>query len=94
MRLTSIPTSEHLADQVQKVKAFVSSASIVEAQIDHLEAVITSCRAVSGIQSPSANNLTTSLIKQLRFSTAAMFLTAEDLRDKPCAEGYVIPTIL
>lgn len=94
MKLAPIPTHEYLAEQVRKVRSFVVSAESVEQQIDHLEAVIAGCVASSGVQSPSANNLTASLLEQLRFSTSAMFLTSEDLRNKPCADGYEIPTIL
>ena len=89
-----MPTCEHLAAQVEQVKAYVTSSEAVEKQIDTLETVLDSCRKFSGVQSVAANNLTVSLLSQLRFSTAAMFLTHEELINKPLDYECVIPTVL
>ena len=78
MSLPYIPVMDHLHNEVRKTRAYVSSAEVVSGQIDTLERLIESCVNHSGIKSPLANNLTVSLIAQLRFSTSAMFLGSDE----------------
>lgn len=94
MELTTENNPEFIARELEKTKAYVTSAEMIENQIASLERVIASCKLHSGIQSSVANNLTINLIRQLRFSTAAMFLSHKDLIGHPATEGFAIPRIL